>query len=158
VEQAARALEGGGAGLETGPQLGALADGVEHLPAAATTLAVVQRGGLRCGHSALSTRDGTPRTAGHVTVTGMTHGAASYPRAMTELDTRPVGDPQLDDGDDDPKYSHYVRKEDIVRSAVDGVPVTALCGKKWLPGRDPEKYPVCPRCKEMMGMLEQMHS
>ncbi len=75
---------------------------------------------------------------------------------MTELDTRPVGDPQLDDGDDDPKYSHYVRKEDIVRSAVDGVAVTALCGKKWLPGRDPEKYPVCPECKEMLGMLAAM--
>jgi hypothetical protein len=52
--------------------------------------------------------------------------------------------------------SHYVRKEDILRSAVDGVPVTALCGKKWLPGRDPEKYPLCPQCKEMLGMLEAM--
>ena len=77
---------------------------------------------------------------------------------MTELDTRHVGDPQLDDGDDEPRFSHYVRKEDILRSAVDGVPVTALCGKKWLPGRDPEKYPVGPKCKEMMVMLESMHS
>ena len=75
---------------------------------------------------------------------------------MTELDTRPVGDPQLDDGDDDQRFSHYVRKEDILRSAIDGVPVKALCGKEWLPGRDPEKYPVCPSCKEMMGMLESM--
>jgi hypothetical protein len=44
---------------------------------------------------------------------------------MTELDTRPVVDPRLDDGDDN-RMSHYVRKEDILRSAVDGVPVTAL--------------------------------
>ena len=80
---------------------------------------------------------------------------AAYADAMTELDTRPVGDPQLDDGEDN-RFSHYVRKEDILRSAVDGVPVTALCGKKWLPGRDPEKYPVCPQCKEMMGMLQAM--
>lgn len=65
-------------------------------------------------------------------------------------------DPRLDDGDDE-RLSHYVRKEDILRSAVDGVPVTALCGKKWLPGRDPDRYPVCPRCKQMMGMLEAMH-
>src|SRR4028119_552088 len=63
---------------------------------------------------------------------------------MTELDTRPVVDPQLDDGDDDQRFSHYVRKEDILRSAVDGVPVRALCGKEWLPGRDPEKDPVWP--------------
>lgn len=79
----------------------------------------------------------------------------SYPGSMTELDTRPVGDPRLDNGEDN-RFSHFVRKEDILRSAVDGVPVTALCGKKWLPGRDPEKYPVCPTCKEMMGMLEAM--
>jgi len=75
---------------------------------------------------------------------------------MTSIDTRPVVDPQLDDGDDDDRYSHYVRKEDIMRSAVDGVPVKALCGKTWLPGKDPEKFPVCPQCKDMMGMLEAM--
>ena len=75
---------------------------------------------------------------------------------MTELDTRPVVDPQLDDGEDDDRYSHYVRKEDIMRSAVDGIPVKALCGKIWVPGRDPEKFPVCPSCKDMMSMLESM--
>lgn len=75
---------------------------------------------------------------------------------MTELDTKPVVDPQLDDGDSDDRWSHYVRKEDIMRSAVDGVPVKALCGKVWVPGRDPEKYPVCPSCKDMMNMLEAM--
>ena len=75
---------------------------------------------------------------------------------MTELDTRPVVDPQLDDGEDDDRYSHYVRQEDIMRSAVDGVPVKALCGKIWVPGRDPEKFPVCPSCKDMMSMLESM--
>ena len=83
-------------------------------------------------------------------------GSAPYPRGMTELDTRPVGDPQLDDGDGDERFSHYVRKEDILRSAVDGVPAVALCGKTWFPGRDPDKYPVCPRCKELMGLLEAM--
>jgi hypothetical protein len=79
---------------------------------------------------------------------------------MTEIGTGTVVEPQvdteLDDGDDDERFSHFVRKEDILRSAVDGVPVTALCGKKWLPGRDPDKYPVCPKCKDMMGMLESM--
>src|SRR5699024_12605629 len=24
-----------------------------------------------------------------------------------------------------------------------------LCGKVWVAGRDPEKYPVCPECKEL---------
>jgi len=66
---------------------------------------------------------------------------------MTELDTRPVSDPQLDDGSDE-RFSHYVKKEDIMRSAIDGVPAVALRGKTWMPNRDPEKYPVCPRCVE----------
>ena len=25
----------------------------------------------------------------------------------------------------------------------------ALCGKMWVPGRDPQKFPVCPQCKEI---------
>jgi hypothetical protein len=61
----------------------------------------------------------------------------AYAVPMTELDTRPAVDPQLDDGDDDQRFSHYVRKEDILRSAVDGVPVKALCGKEWLPKSTP---------------------
>ena len=74
---------------------------------------------------------------------------------MTELDTRPVSDTELDDGDDN-RFSHYVKKEDIMRSAIDGVPAVALCGKKWMPNRDPEKYPVCPKCVELMEMLRAM--
>ncbi|MEY4742291.1 MAG: hypothetical protein RL672_1041 [Actinomycetota bacterium] len=54
----------------------------------------------------------------------------------------------LEPGDHE-RFSHYVRKEKIVESAVLGIPVTALCGKVWVPGRDPEKFPVCPECKEI---------
>jgi hypothetical protein len=57
-------------------------------------------------------------------------------------------DEQLEDGDHE-RFSHYVRKEDIVESAVTGKPVYALCGKKWTPNRAPEKFPVCPTCKEI---------
>ena len=55
---------------------------------------------------------------------------------------------QLDEGDHD-RFSHYVQKEKILESALSGKPVIALCGKKWTPGRDPEKFPVCPQCKEI---------
>ena len=78
---------------------------------------------------------------------------------MAEVDVRPGVSEALDtelDEDDDNRMAHYVRREDVLRSAVEGVPATALCGKKWFPGRDPEKYPVCPRCAELMGMLESM--
>ncbi len=58
--------------------------------------------------------------------------------------------PRLDDGDHD-RFAHYVigGSEAILRSMVTGEPVTALCGKVWVPSRDPERYPVCPECKEL---------
>jgi len=48
------------------------------------------------------------------------------------------------------RFSHYVRKEKILESAMTGEPVIALCGKVWVPGRDPQKFPVCPACKEIL--------
>ena len=60
-------------------------------------------------------------------------------------------DPQtqnIEPGDHE-RYSHYVRKDKVVESAVMGNPVVALCGKVWIPNRDPEKFPVCPECKEI---------
>jgi hypothetical protein len=61
-------------------------------------------------------------------------------------------DLSLDDGDHD-RYSHYVRKEDMMEAYVDGKPVIALCGKIWVPNRDPEKFPICPSCKEIFDAL-----
>lgn len=54
----------------------------------------------------------------------------------------------IDSGDHE-RYSHYVKKDKIVESAVMGNAVVALCGKVWVPGRDPQKFPVCPTCKEI---------
>jgi hypothetical protein len=59
---------------------------------------------------------------------------------------------QVDEGDHD-RYSHYVKKDKILASALSGKPVIALCGKVWTPGRDPEKFPVCPTCKEIYEKL-----
>jgi hypothetical protein len=58
----------------------------------------------------------------------------------------------LEPGDHE-RYSHYVKKEKIVESAVMGTPVIALCGKVWVPGRDPQKFPICPICKEVYDGL-----
>lgn len=59
---------------------------------------------------------------------------------------------QIDEGDHD-RYSHYVKKDKILSSALSGKPVIALCGKVWVPGRDPEKFPVCPSCKDIYEKL-----
>lgn len=54
---------------------------------------------------------------------------------------------------DHERFAHYVRKEKILESALTGEPVVALCGKVWVPGRDPKKFPVCPVCKEIFDGL-----
>ncbi|HEY9477817.1 MAG TPA: DUF3039 domain-containing protein [Microbacteriaceae bacterium] len=61
---------------------------------------------------------------------------------------------EVEDGDHD-RYSHYVQKEKILQSAISGKPVIALCGKVWTPGRDPQKFPICPTCKEIYDKLKK---
>ncbi len=65
-----------------------------------------------------------------------------------------LSDEQLDEGDHE-RFSHYVKKDKIVDSALSGAPVRALCGKIWTPGRDPEKFPVCPECKKIYDGLKK---
>jgi len=72
----------------------------------------------------------------------------------TDLLTRPSEELLEDDGGHD-RFAHYVKKEKITESAVTGKAVKALCGKKWTPSRDPEKYPICPTCKEIYAGLKQ---
>jgi hypothetical protein len=73
--------------------------------------------------------------------------ALSAPETLTTVDPL-LEDPLLDDGDHD-RFSHYARKADITESAVTGKPVVALCGKVWVPGRNPDRYPVCPTCRDI---------
>src|SRR3954452_187534 len=61
---------------------------------------------------------------------------------------------QVEPGDHE-RFAHYVRKEKILDSAISGKPVIALCGKVWVPGRDPNKFPVCPVCKEICEGLRE---
>lgn len=69
----------------------------------------------------------------------------------TETDT-PRPQIKLDDGDHE-RFSHYVigGGEALLKSAVSGEPVVALCGKIWVPSRDPKKYPVCPECEQIQA-------
>lgn len=64
--------------------------------------------------------------------------------------------PDLTHGDGDhERFAHYVQKDKIVDSAVSGSPVTALCGKVWVPTRDPQRFPVCPECKKIYESLPE---
>ncbi len=57
-----------------------------------------------------------------------------------------------DDGDHE-RFSHYVEKNKLTEAMVMGTPVVALCGKVWVPSRDPKRFPVCPTCKEIFDGL-----
>jgi len=72
------------------------------------------------------------------------------PGAQTVEDARTV--PVTDDGDHE-RLSHYVAKGNLTAALVEGTPVVALCGKVWVPSRDPQRYPVCPECKEIWDGL-----
>lgn len=56
--------------------------------------------------------------------------------------------PDLDDGEHD-RFAHYVPKRELERARRTGKPVTALCGKRWVPNADPSRYPMCPTCAEI---------
>lgn len=74
-------------------------------------------------------------------------------------------DPDLSDGDHD-RMAHIVLEgytpkkgegagnyvstgPSVVEGIVNRTAVRALCGKEWVPGRDPKRYSLCPTCKEI---------
>jgi hypothetical protein len=85
------------------------------------------------------------------------------PGGMTDTGTvvEPIRvDPELDE--DHERMSHIVLEgfkpsegdfvsagPTVVEGMVNGTAVKALCGKIWVPGRDPGRYPLCPTCKEI---------
>lgn len=71
--------------------------------------------------------------------------------APTVIKPAPV---DTDAGDHD-RFAHYVHKSKIAASYIEGTPVVALCGKKWVPSRDPKKFPICPECKEIHRQLSE---
>lgn len=76
-------------------------------------------------------------------------GTATLDRELEEL----IQQEQVEEGDHE-RFSHYAPKNKIMESALSGKPVLALCGKLWVPGRDPQKFPVCPTCKEIYEKLK----
>lgn len=87
------------------------------------------------------TEPGTEQTGGSTSV---------LDRELEEL----LEQEQSDDPGDHDKFSHYVQKEKILESAVTGKPVRALCGKKWLPNSNPDRFPICPTCKAIYEKLK----
>lgn len=70
----------------------------------------------------------------------------------TSTDTK--AETRVSDGDHE-RLAHYAQKDKVTESYIMGTPIVALCGKVWVPSRDPKKYPICPECKELLESLSQ---
>jgi hypothetical protein len=65
-------------------------------------------------------------------------------------------DEELDPG----QHAHIVKTEPgksaaavVLEARIFGTPVEALCGHRWVPSKDPQKLPICPKCKEVYEMF-----
>lgn len=74
------------------------------------------------------------------------------PTGTAVLEPERVEQP-MEPGDHE-RFSHYADKDKILEATVMGTPIRALCGKVWVPSRDPSRFPVCPTCQEIYDGLE----
>jgi hypothetical protein len=70
----------------------------------------------------------------------------------TQTLERPAVKPSTESG----RVTHIVKKTDkksaqalVMEAMVEGLEVEALCGHRWVPSRDPKRYPVCQGCEEI---------
>ena len=59
----------------------------------------------------------------------------------------------LDSETGDPLFAHYAEKAKVTEGYIMGTPVIALCGKIFIPHRDPLKLPICPKCHDIINGL-----
>lgn len=53
----------------------------------------------------------------------------------------------VDSDTDGGLVTHIIRKKDEMVGYFEGREVTALCGYRWVPTRDPKKFPICEACQ-----------
>jgi hypothetical protein len=54
-------------------------------------------------------------------------------------------------------FAHYAEAAKVTEGYIMGTPVIALCGKVFIPSKDPLKLRVCPICKEIADALYLNH-
>jgi hypothetical protein len=68
----------------------------------------------------------------------------------TSLETIEVAELETEDVN---RFAHYAEKVSVTEGYVLGTPVLAVCGKLFIPSRDPKKFPLCPICKKISEAL-----
>lgn len=51
------------------------------------------------------------------------------------------------------RFAHYADSVSVTEGYVMGKAVMAICGKLFVPSRDPKNFPICPICKELAEAL-----
>lgn len=64
--------------------------------------------------------------------------------------------PELADTDLDGKKSHYAPRAEVMRGMIEGAEIVALCGKRFVPFDNPDRYPFCPVCVERREELRRL--
>jgi hypothetical protein len=81
----------------------------------------------------------------------MGHGREASPRGEEEL--RPAlvrRNPKMQAWSDGSQQAWYPPSNSC---SVQSIINVHLCGHRFQPVRDPQRFPVCPRCKELAGVL-----
>jgi hypothetical protein len=69
------------------------------------------------------------------------------------LDLLEDTDTRTTDSDEEEQFAHYAEKASVTEGYIMGTPVIALCGKVFIPHRNPERLRVCQACKEIIDAL-----
>lgn len=68
---------------------------------------------------------------------------------MTASDLLELPDLDVQDKDGE-QFAHYAEASEVTEGYIMGTPVIALCGKIFVPSRDPLKLPICPECQAVV--------
>jgi hypothetical protein len=56
----------------------------------------------------------------------------------------------------EPECAHIVKTDGdesaaakVLQARIEGTPIEALCGHRWVPSRDPKQLPLCGKCKDI---------
>lgn len=68
-----------------------------------------------------------------------------------DVDVLPIVEDTEADGDAD--AAHIVTQRDLIHSQLTGEAIRALCGKWWVPKRNPDDFPLCQACVEIFNAV-----
>jgi hypothetical protein len=77
---------------------------------------------------------------------------------MTGLDTLERETVDVDTGNAEPPVAHIADATKVTEAYVMGMPIEALCGKVFVPSRNPDGLEVCFECKEIAEVFYLSYS